>query len=79
MNPTVYEMDNCRACVNTKRKLTELGIPFDVENATEPENAAAIAELNYKQAPVVVWGTEHWSGYRPDRINELAERIKEEK
>ena len=28
--------------------------------------------LGYLQAPVVVAGDSHWSGFRPDRIKELA-------
>ena len=28
--------------------------------------------LGYLQAPVVVAGGEHWSGFRPDRIKALA-------
>lgn len=28
--------------------------------------------LGYLQAPVVVAGSEHWSGFRPDRIKALA-------
>lgn len=72
---TVYEKDRCSACTNTKRKLDEVGIPYVVKDATEPGNAAAIAELNYKQAPVVVAGDEHWSGFRPDKIEELLKRL----
>ena len=29
--------------------------------------------LGYLQAPVVVAGNEHWSGFRPDRIKALGE------
>jgi glutaredoxin-like protein NrdH len=28
--------------------------------------------LGYLQAPVVVTGNDHWSGFRPDRIKALA-------
>jgi glutaredoxin-like protein NrdH len=28
--------------------------------------------LGYLQAPVVVVGNDHWSGFRPDRIRALA-------
>ena len=31
--------------------------------------------LGHLQAPVVVAGGEHWSGYRPDQIKALAERM----
>ena len=31
-----------------------------------------VMALGYLQAPVVVAGNEHWSGFRPDRIKALA-------
>lgn len=57
----------------TYRKLDELGITYDVEDARDEENTALISSLKHKQAPVVIVtvGTdvlEHWSGYRPDLI-----------
>ena len=33
-----------------------------------------VMSLGYLQAPVVVTDTDHWSGFRPDRIKALAER-----
>jgi len=32
----------------------------------------AIKGLGYQQAPVVVAGEDHWSGFRPDRIKAIA-------
>ncbi len=31
--------------------------------------------LGYLQAPVVIAGDEHWSGFRPDQINALAAKV----
>ena len=34
-----------------------------------------VKELGYLQAPVVVTDGDHWSGFRPDKIDELAGRL----
>ena len=34
-----------------------------------------VKELGYLQAPVVVTDDEHWSGFRPDKIDALADRM----
>jgi glutaredoxin-like protein NrdH len=31
--------------------------------------------LGYLQAPVVVAGNDHWSGFRPDRIKTLTDAV----
>ena len=31
-----------------------------------------VESLGYMQAPVVIAGEEHWSGFQPDKINALA-------
>lgn len=73
---TVYSKPTgCMACVNTKRKLDSLGVDYAVEDLTDPANLATAQELGYKEAPVVVVGNEHWSGYRPDRIQAVVDRI----
>jgi glutaredoxin-like protein NrdH len=36
---------------------------------------AAVKELGYLQAPVVITDEDHWSGFRPDKIDELASRL----
>jgi glutaredoxin-like protein NrdH len=71
-NVIVYSKENCVQCTATMRTLTQRGIAFkhvDVEK--DQEALATLKELGYRQAPVVVAGTEHWSGYRPDMINKL--------
>jgi glutaredoxin-like protein NrdH len=34
-----------------------------------------VKELGYLQAPVVITDEDHWSGFRPDKISELAARL----
>ena len=74
---TVYEKDHCMQCVQTKRMLDARGIDYDVDDITDPMNLAAAKELGHTSAPVVVVGSESWSGFRPDKISTLAERMKE--
>ena len=57
----------------TYRALDKNGIDYTTVDVTEDAAALArIKELGYMQAPVVIAGDEHWSGFQPDRINALA-------
>lgn len=76
---TVYTKDDCRQCDATKRWLETRQIPFSVEDLTEPGNLAAAKELGHMQAPVVVAGDHHWSGFNPNELDALNERHKAEK
>lgn len=74
----VYSKPNCGQCAATIRKLNVLGVEHVVEDATDPQTVAALKELGYLSAPVVCVGVSNddmWSGYRPDRIEEIARRI----
>lgn len=71
----VYTKPNCQPCRGTKRKLTQLGIPFQEVPMTE-ETTAYIKGLGYTSAPVVVaeYGdgvTLSWSGFQPSKIEQL--------
>ena len=45
-------------------------------DVSQDEQALAhVKELGYLQAPVVITDEDHWSGFRPDKIAELAERL----
>ncbi|MET8430142.1 glutaredoxin family protein [Nocardia sp. NPDC004860] len=66
---TVYSRPNCQPCKFTIRKLESLGAEFRKIDVTEDDDALDfIRSLGYKQAPVVVAGERHWSGYSPDKI-----------
>ncbi len=72
---TVYTKPSCVQCTATYRALDSKGLEYDVLDLSQDEAAlAAVKELGYLQAPVVVADDDHWSGFRPDKIAELADR-----
>lgn len=72
----VYSKPSCVQCTATYRALDKQGIEYEVFDVSVDEKAlAAVKELGYLQAPVVVTETEHWSGFRPDKISEFAQRV----
>ncbi|MGP5056963.1 glutaredoxin-like protein NrdH [Brachybacterium paraconglomeratum] len=73
MSITVYTKPHCVQCDATKRALNKSGIAYDLVDLTEDELALErVKALGYAQAPVVVTSEDHWSGYRPDKLKELA-------
>ncbi len=73
MTITVYSKPACVQCTATTRALEAKGISFDLVDLTEDAAAMAMVQgLGYRQAPVVVAGEEHWAGFRPDLIGQLA-------
>ena len=75
MSITVYSKPRCPQCDATYRALDKAGIEYAVIDITEDAQAREhVMSLGYLQAPVVVAGNDHWAGYRPDRIKDLADR-----
>lgn len=73
MSITVYTKSRCVQCDATKRALNKSGIAYDLVDLTEDELALEqVKALGYAQAPVVVTSNDHWSGFRPDKLKELA-------
>ncbi|MBO9474768.1 MULTISPECIES: glutaredoxin-like protein NrdH [unclassified Shimia] len=73
MSIIVYSKPACVQCTATTRALDAKGITYDVVDLTEDDGALTrVTELGYRQAPVVVAGADHWSGFRPDMIAQLA-------
>lgn len=73
---TVYTKPSCVQCTATYRALDSKGIEYNVLDLSEDESALeTVKELGYLQAPVVVTEDEHWSGFRPDKISDLANRL----
>ncbi|MDE8649539.1 MULTISPECIES: glutaredoxin-like protein NrdH [Rhodococcus] len=59
-------------CNATYRALDKAGIEYHVIDITENVQARDyVMSLGYLQAPVVVAGENHWSGFRPDEISKL--------
>ena len=66
---TVYTKPNCVQCTATFKALDKAGITYvKVDISVDAEARDYVMALGYLQAPVVVAGDEHWSGFRPDRI-----------
>lgn len=73
MSITIYSKPNCMQCSATYRALDKQGLEYTVVDISVETDAVRIVEsLGYRQLPVVVVGEEHWSGFRPERIRQLA-------
>ena len=69
---TVYTKPACVQCDATKRLLNKLELDYDTVDITE--DAAALEMIlskGFQAAPVVNAGDDWWSGFNPEKINEL--------
>lgn len=79
MTITLLSKPACGQCVATKLDLDKKGLAFVPDNIYNRMDT--VAELGYMSAPVVLVQDEdgklvdHWSGYRADKIAELAGRL----
>lgn len=75
MATTVYTKPACVQCTATYRALDAKGIEYEVHDLSQDVDALEqVKALGYLQAPVVITDEDHWSGFRPDKIDELAKR-----
>lgn len=66
---TVYSRPGCGPCRATQRALDKADLNYTVVDISEDNEARDyVRALGYQQAPVVVVGDDHWSGFRPERI-----------
>lgn len=73
MTVTVYTKPACVQCNATYRALDKKGITYQsVDISQDPEALERVRAMGYMQAPVVITDADHWSGFRPDKIEELA-------
>ena len=76
MSVTVYSKPACVQCDATYRALDKIDADYTVVDISEDADARDyVMSLGHLQAPVVIVDGEHWSGYRPDRIKALADRL----
>jgi len=76
MSITVYTKPSCVQCNATYRALDAKGIEYEIHDLSEDATALEqVKALGYMPAPVVVTDEDHWSGFRPDKIDELAARL----
>ncbi|MEJ2803959.1 glutaredoxin-like protein NrdH [Comamonadaceae bacterium PP-2] len=72
MSITVYTKPSCVQCNATYRALDRQGLAYEIVDLTQDEAALQkVRDLGYQQAPIVVAGDDHWSGFRPDKISAL--------
>lgn len=72
MTVTVYSKPNCPQCSATIRALKARGVKHEIVDLTADEEAMIfVQELGYRQAPVVIANDQHWSGFRPDKIDNI--------
>lgn len=71
---TIYTSPGCMPCRFSKKRLTDLGVPFQEVDLSQDEKALEyVKSLGYSQAPVVVTADgDHWTGLVPERIDALA-------
>lgn len=73
----LYTTSDCGQCVATRLGLNARGIEYDEIDLAEDDDAYQFVtkDLGYKSVPVVVVNDEvHWSGFRPDLLDQLEER-----
>lgn len=71
---TVYTKPGCQPCRMTLRRLDAAGLDYTTVDISQDDDARDyVMSLGYQQAPVVVAGGTHWSGFRPERIKGLME------
>lgn len=72
MSITVYSKPACVQCDATKRALKKAGLEYtEIDLMEDAEALEAVKALGYQQAPVIMAGGDHWSGFRPDKIKAL--------
>lgn len=75
MSITVYSKPHCVQCDATKRALRKHDLEFeDVDVTQDTQALQTLTALGYKSAPVVFANGDHWSGFRPDKIKNLAKQ-----
>ena len=69
---TVYSKYDCQPCKLTKAYLERNNIPFQEFNVEDnPSAMTFVKEMGYLQVPVVVSEFDHWSGLRPDKLEQI--------
>lgn len=73
---TLYTKPACVQCNATKKALDRAGLEYTtIDVSVDDEARDYVMALGYLQAPVVEVDGDHWSGFRPDRIRNLAAQV----
>lgn len=73
MSIVIYTKPDCVQCHATCRALDSKGITYQrIDVQLDQQALAHVRSLGYQQVPVVETADEHWSGFRPEKISNLA-------
>lgn len=72
MTVTVYTKPGCVQCTATFKALEKNHISYSkVDVSADDQAREFIQSLGYSQLPVVITTSDHWGGFKPDRIKGL--------
>ena len=73
---TIYTTPNCVQCMATKRQFAKYGIEYtEVALESVPEKLAEFKAAGHQTAPIVTTDVKIWSGFRLEKIVNLASYI----
>lgn len=76
----VFGKPGCQQCRASVKVLTNHGAEFEYVDVSKDTAAAVeVARLGYKSLPVVVTEDEHWFGFRPGKLRQVAAAGRKEK
>lgn len=76
MTITVYTLPNCVQCDSTKKMLDKNSVPYNTVDLSEDITAKEmVLDMGYSSAPVVITDSDHWSGFRIEKLNGLIARF----
>jgi glutaredoxin-like protein NrdH len=71
---TVFGKPGCQQCRMTTRHLDRLHVEYTYRDITTDQDAHdTVTMLGYLTLPVIVAGNAHWSGFRDEQLDKLAE------
>lgn len=72
---TVWTTSNCVQCMQTKKQFDKLGVVYEEKSLEEnPLMLEGFKEQGFASAPIVETEIGTWSGFRLDKIKNLAHK-----
>lgn len=69
---TLFTKPGCVQCDMTAKVLSQNGTDYNKVDVTEDQEAFnKVQGMGYRGLPVVLAGSDHWSGFRPDKLKAL--------
>ena len=72
----VYSTPACSQCFSTKKLMDKKGVTYrEVDLSQNIDKLEELRQKGFSQAPIVEAGDQMWSGFRFDKIEDLAEEV----